>query len=207
MAGPPLILVPTAPERERLLALGALGGRQLELCGFGPIAAAARAASLLASCGSDRVLLLGIAGTLAPEQLAIGSAATFDAVHLDGVGAGEGTGRLSADAMGFAHWQDEEGAVGDSLPLVARAPTGSLLTVCAASATREQAEERRTRTGALAEDMEAFGVALACRLHGARLTVVRGVSNRAGDRDVGRWRIDEALEEAHRLGLETLAAW
>ena len=69
-----------------------------------------------------------------------------------------------------------------------------------------RAEERRTRTGALAEDMEAFGVALACRLHGARLTVVRGVSNRAGDRDVGRWRIGEALEEAHRLGLETLAA-
>ena len=76
--------------------------------------------------------------------------------------------------------------------------------VCAASATRKQAEERRARTGASAEDMEAFGVALACRLHRARLTVIRGVSNHAGDRDAGSWRIGAALEAAHRLALEIL---
>ena len=204
MAAPPLLLVPTAPERERLQALGSIDGRTLELCGFGPIAAAARTASLLARSGSDRVLLLGIAGTFEPEELALGSAATFDAVHLDGVGAGEGASRLSAAAMGFAHWEDEEGPLGDSLPLHASRPAGSLLTVCAASATREQAEERRARTGASAEDMEAFGVALACRLHGARLTVIRGVSNHAGDRDAGSWRIGAALEAAHRLALEIL---
>ncbi len=51
----------------------------------------------------------------------------------------------------------------------------------------------------MAEDMEAFAVALACQLHSIDLTVVRGISNLAGDRDKSRWQIRQSLAQAHAL--------
>ena len=56
----------------------------------------------------------------------------------------------------------------------------------------------------MAEDMEAFGVALACHARQTPLTVVRGISNLAGDGDVAGWRIDEALTAARALALQEL---
>ncbi|MBL6722124.1 MAG: futalosine hydrolase [Planctomycetes bacterium] len=211
MGSTPLILVPTAGERARLEALGGLGGLPIALCGFGPVAAAARSAQLLGAQPTDRVLLLGIAGTSAPDVLPIGGAAAFAAVALDGLGAGEGPGRLSATDLGFPQWEDAQGPVQGHLSL--EQPLGPpheqalLLTVCAASADAEQAAERTGRFGALAEDMEAFGVALGCRLQGASLAVVRGASNRTGDRETRGWRIDDALAAARRTALAVLEAW
>jgi futalosine hydrolase len=57
---------------------------------------------------------------------------------------------------------------------------------------------------AVAEDMEGFAVALACRLAGVPLTIIRGISNTAGDRDHARWRVPEALAAAAALSLQTL---
>jgi hypothetical protein len=42
--------------------------------------------------------------------------------------------------------------------------------------------------------MEGYGAALSARLFGSDFAMVRGISNVAGDRHVGAWRIDEALE-------------
>jgi len=47
--------------------------------------------------------------------------------------------------------------------------------------------------------MEAYSVAVAARLHGVPLTVVRGISNLAGDRDHSRWRMTEALQAARAV--------
>ncbi|NBP89418.1 MAG: futalosine hydrolase, partial [Planctomycetia bacterium] len=44
-----------------------------------------------------------------------------------------------------------------------------------------------------AEDMEGFAVALACRLAGVPCQIIRGISNRAGDRDKAHWQIEPAL--------------
>jgi futalosine hydrolase len=52
--------------------------------------------------------------------------------------------------------------------------------------------------------MEAFGVAFACHLARVPLTVVRGISNAAGNRDKGDWRLDEALTSALDLAREGL---
>ena len=52
---------------------------------------------------------------------------------------------------------------------------------------------------AVAEDMEAFGVAMACQMHGVPLEVVRGISNEVGDRDHSQWQIDKALRAAAEL--------
>lgn len=215
MSASTLILIPTALETRRLEALGGFDespGR-VAICGFGPVAAAARAMQLLLEHRPRRALLVGVAGTYDARELPVGAAACFAAAAIDGVGAGSGGAFLSAGAMGFSHWIDEaepSAAIGDriSLATLDDAPRGEVLvTACAAAGCAEEVAARRRRwSGAAAEDMEAFGVALACRLAGAPLAVVRGVSNEAGDRDPRAWRIEAALAAARPLALRFLQA-
>jgi futalosine hydrolase len=213
MAAPTLVLVPTALERTRLEAAGGLGSAAgpVELCGFGPVAAAARAAALLGVRRPRRVLLLGIAGSLDPARAPLGTAREFGSVRLEGVGAGEAAALVGPGELGFPQWPGAaEGGpeVVDRIALRARSEDAAeaLLTVCAASGDAEQATRRRARfPRAVAEDMEAFGVALACALEGVPLRVVRGLSNLAGDRDHSGWRVDEALAAALELARVALA--
>jgi futalosine hydrolase len=206
---PTLILVPTPRERR---ALDELGGfpRELGPCaltGFGPVSAAARVAQLLRELEPERVLLVGIAGTLAPERAPLAGATSFARVRLDGVGAGSGEAFLPPSLLGLPQWEGERGErVEETLTLeAARAPAAELLTVCAASASPAEAQHRRLRyPEAVAEDMEGFGAALACHLAGVPLAVVRGISNAAGERDARRWRVREALAAARALALEWL---
>lgn len=198
--------MPTAFELRQLEELGAFPdtpGRP-ELCGFGPVSAAARAAQLLAELRPRRVLLLGLAGSLAHERTPLESAHGFARVRLDGVGVGGGAGFLPPSHLGFAQWQGAE-RIAETLPLSPHGQ-GELLTVCAASASPAEASARRRRyPDASAEDMEGFGVALACRLFGVPLAVVRGISNVAGERDRGTWCVRAALAAARELAREWLA--
>ncbi len=197
------MLVPTELERRSLEARGGFPGARLELCGFGPVAAAARTAELLARYAPARVLLVGIAGSFDLSAAPLGTAARFAAVWLDGVGAGRGQDFLPPSRLGFAQW-DGPPAIAECLEL-AGGGRGELLTVCAASASPAERSERRARyPQALAEDMEAFGAALACRLAGVPLEVVRGLSNEVGVRDTATWRVREALAAAHALARERL---
>ena len=204
---PVLLLVPTAGERQVLAA--ALGDScRIELCGFGPVAAAARTAAFLAAHAPASVLLAGIAGRC-DERLAVGSAYLFSAVACYGVGAGSGAAFEPAAALGWPQWPGDppgdEAAIGDVIacaaaPSPAPPAAGLLLTACAASADAvDVAARRRLCPAAVAEDMEGYGVALACRLAGVPLRVVRGISNTAGDRDKSRWQIIPALEAAAAL--------
>lgn len=200
--GGTLVCVPTALELGLLERLapdlaGAAATAAPALVGFGPVAAAARTAALLARTRPARVLLLGIAGAY-PGGPGVGEAAEFGGVALDGVGAGEGPGRVLPSAMGLAQWEDERGRVDERLPLGGDGPL--LVTVCSAAGTAATAEDRAERfPGAAAEDMEAFGVALAAHLAGIPVRVVRGISNVAGDRDRSRWRVEPALAAAAGL--------
>jgi futalosine hydrolase len=179
---------------------------RVELCGFGPIAAAARTAALLAALGPRDVLLVGIAGAYDIEAHPVGSAWNFGSVAVDGVGAGEGEGFLGPSRLGFPQWPgspETTGAVHEQLEL---APDGPLLlTTPSASATPLQASRRTQRfPGAAAEDMEGFAVALACAMAQVPVQIVRGISNPVGLRDPKEWRIPAALGEARRTALELL---
>jgi futalosine hydrolase len=215
-----LILVPTEIERRRLdpiLAPAAAQGCRVALCGFGPVAAAARTAQLLAEHAPERVLLVGIAGRVA-ECLAVGAAYHFDRVACFGVGAGSGGEFMPAGAMGWPQWPgDADDAtparggqigdeIGDLMPCSVGGRADLLLTVCAAAA---NAEDVRLRTQAFpdatAEDMEGFAVAFACRLRGVPVGIVRGISNTAGDRDKSHWQVAAAVEAAGRLALQVMA--
>jgi futalosine hydrolase len=209
------VLVPT-PLETRILDERGMGGPGLALraiCGFGPVAAAARTAELLALLKPSRVVLVGIAGTYDAARLAIGSATRFGRVAIDGIGAGTGANRLGASELGFPQWDGPGRTIFDSLELPGCRPCAwsedasspMLLTVCAASTSAQEAGSRRERyAGAAAEDMEGFAVALACSLAGIPLHIVRGISNRAGDRRRERWEVARALDAAAALAVEIL---
>jgi futalosine hydrolase len=220
-----LILIPTEMERrglEPMLAAATAWGCRVELCGFGPVAAAARTAHLLAEHAPDRVLLVGIAGSL-DDRLAIGSAHRFERVACYGLGVGSGGEFVPAGALGWQQWPGDAGAasdqksgqpgsqIGDVISCAASDRAGGeqadlLLTACAAAANADDVRLRRqVFPDAVAEDMEGFAVAFACRLKGVPVEIVRGISNRAGDRDKARWQVAAAVEAAGRLALEIMA--
>lgn len=206
-----LLLVPTAGERRVIeRAIGSAAGKrlQIELCGFGPIAAAARAAHLLAALEPASVMLVGIAGTM-DDRLSIGQAYRFDEVVCYGVGVGgDGTFQPAA-AVGWPQWPGNpsagQQAIGDRIVRPGTTAGNVLLTACAASAGPADVTLRRALVpDAVAEDMEGFGVAVACELAGVPWTIIRGISNRAGDRDHSHWCVEPALEAAAAVALETL---
>lgn len=205
-----LVLIPTDLELRRLEDQGGIDASlgQVELCGFGPIAAAARTAQLLASHKPARVLLIGIAGAYDPEAHAVGTALEFSSVAVEGIGAGEGETAKSPPALGFPQWPGSACTtphpILDEIAL-ASAQGPELLTTCSASDSPEHAALRRKRhPNAAAEDMEGFAVAMACALNEVPLRIVRGISNAVGDRDPANWRIPLALGAARELALEIL---
>jgi len=197
-----LVLVPTEIERRHLAAQPGFGAdAPCELCGFGPVAAAARAASLIALHKPERVVLTGIAGTFDPAGLPVGTAAIFPRVIMHGVGIGVASGFVSAATLGFQHWPKIGSGPEGFDELVVDAPVppaaGQLLTCCTGSASPEEARLRQDQyPHVVAEDMEGFAVALACRLAGVPLVIARGVSNEVGDRNHDRWQIPKALDAA-----------
>ncbi len=196
-----------------------VGGREVAvaLCGFGLAAAGAGAAFALgnylrptATAGppSAQVILVGIAGTYDPLRAPVGSALLATNVRCVGIGRGSGAAHRSAAALGWPQGLPLAGlpSVSDELPLAAPdlpgepVRRGGLLSVATAAANPAEAGERAARfPGAGAEEMEAFAVGLAARLYGVRLTVIRGLSNVAGETDHAAWRTTEALAAAKAL--------
>jgi futalosine hydrolase len=212
-----LILVPTDYERRILdpfLGIVPDDSTRVEVCGFGPVAAAARTCRLLAGHPARRVILVGIAGRL-DDRLAIGSASRFTHVACHGIGAGSGGDFMGADALGWPQWPGDPPApahaIGDVLPCSSNLGPPDrrrhlLLTSCAAAASEDDVRHRRRlHPDAAAEDMEGFGVALACRLCETPVDIVRGISNTAGDRERSRWRVSAALEAAAAVILSLMA--
>ena len=203
-----LYLIPTEFERGKVQTF--LADRypdqasrfEFELCGFGPIAAAAKTMQLLVAQPA-RVVLLGIAGTYQTERFPVGSATKFNQVICHGVGVGSGQQFVPAAELG---WQQGE-AVDDRIACAAdssTSPKGDLLTVCSTADSEAESKFRMAKNPtAVGEDMEAFGVAMACQLSGVACEVIRGFSNIAGDRDKANWQIDQALAAAVDLLIET----
>jgi futalosine hydrolase len=184
---PALLLVPTALEMRELVRLGGFGtGIALTAtCGFGPIAAAATTAALLANLRPARVVLVGIAGSYDADAHPLERAVACSAVAIDGL-----------ETAGF----QQAPGIGARIELASKGDAALLLTVMAPSSTPGEAAGRRERfPDAALEDMEGFGVALACTLARVPLAIVRGVSNVAGDRDRGRWKVRGALAAARAV--------
>lgn len=216
-----LIVVPTYGEAHSLFGDAAprsecpvsvrVGPQDAEaaLCGFGLAAAGVLTQRALEATGAGVCLLVGIAGTYQPELLPVGAVLTATEVRMEGIGRGRGPTFRGPTAMGFdpVPADGDRAAVGDRLPLPAPADgavngttPGVLVSVASCSASFEEAAELRARhPDALAEDMEAFSVALACARAGVALTVLRAVSNEVGEPDRSRWERERALAALARV--------
>lgn len=222
-----LILVPTDLERSRLhledletRSSASEGNERVAIVGFGPIAAAARTAQLVTQSRPRHVFLVGIAGTYDPDRFPIGSAHRPNRVISHGVGLPDPPQSSRTDGTQrprFPQWTGSPGLDENGSPLpnfevantidldsgaLASGPT--LLTVTRPAEDQEEADQRRSMHSAELEDMEGFGVALACRLLDTPLTIIRGISNSVGDRCLDRWVVDEALQSARSLLIESL---
>ena len=197
-----LLIVPTPFELEFLSSSFRKqineSDSRMELCGFGLVVSALRTSQLIARYSPKQVLLIGIAGTL-DGRFPIGHAFQFNEIECFGIGAGSGEQYVSAHEMGWQQWPQEP-EISGSILLLERVrdnlanQSGTLLTCCSASATALDVQlKRKKHPNAVAEDMEGFAVAAACRLAGVSLTIVRGISNRAGDRNKENWRVAEAM--------------
>ena len=144
------------------------------------------------------------------------SAYRFGSVACYGIGVGSGDSHRSAAAVGWRQWPGDMSGDSLSLPIGDDIELASwrgdaegrklLLTVCAASQNDSEVEMKLTAYPlALAEDMEGFGVAAACQLASVPLSIVRGISNRAGDRERRNWKVAEAMIAASEL-VEDLVA-
>ncbi len=194
-----LILIPTSLEQRIITPVVTSkldpDDDVIALCGFGMIAAAARTAELLAHYRPDRVFLCGIAGAVG-SKLKVGDATAFSEVVCYGIGAGTGVDHQTANDMGWNQWP----GIHDVIQLGTAKGPRRLLTVAAASNSIADVQLRVDRfPGAIAEDMEGFAVAMACQLADVPLTIVRGISNMAGDRDTTNWKIDAALQPGAEL--------
>lgn len=201
-----LILVPTDVERTQIITAAREYSEhplsEIQLCGFGPIAAAARTSQLIAKHRPAAVVLIGIAGALS-DRVSVGSAYEFSTVFCDGIGIGSNADFQSAGMLGWPQIDGAESGVPriqDHLDNLVSDATYQLLTVCAGSSSPEHANERREHYAiADAEDMEGFGVAMSCTLANVPLRIVRGISNVAGNRDKSSWQIEAALRAATEL--------
>jgi futalosine hydrolase len=164
-------------------------------CGFGLAAAgggAAHAIATNAEAAARGVVLVGAAGTYDERRAPLATALVAGWVRCHGIGA---AGQSAAEL-----------GLGDP-DLVELADAGpEIVSVAAASAGPAEAAALAGRyPAAIAEEMEGYAVALAARRFGVPLIVVRGISNRAGDRDHDGWRLAEALGAAWALVEEALA--
>jgi futalosine hydrolase len=212
-----LILVPTPHELGMLRDIlgdhsalhDQLGNDRwaFQLCGFGPVAAAARTGSLISRYRPEQLVLVGVAGSFDLDRRPIGSAWQFHQIACYGIGVGTGPTHQTAAELGWSHFEGDavQPTVGDQIDLLHGLPSGRrdaglLLTCPSASANDDDVRWRLEKyPDAQAEDMEAFAVAASCLLSSVPLRVVRGISNAAGDRDKRHWAFDEALAAAGDL--------
>lgn len=198
-----LFLVPTELERA-CLSLGLTEKIEnaksvIRICGFGPIVSGIRSTQLIAEHSPKQVFLIGIAGSL-DLRFRVGTAVEFDLAICFGIGAGSGDGFIAASEMGWRQWPDSP-LISDSIRLNNEnsEPCVTLLTCCAASSNEHDVQLRLKKyPNAVAEDMEGFSVAAACRFAGLPLRVVRGISNRAGDRNKDNWQVQEAMSAVEK---------
>lgn len=204
------VLVMTAVEAEReavLRGLRNLRGEsrfEVALAGVGPARAAARTALVLAqaraSAPFDLVISAGIAGGFAGAA-AVGSIVVSDRIVAADLGAETPDGFLSVDELGFgtsvieADTMLAERLASRIAEGGLQTTVGAVLTVSAATGSARTAAERAGRgSGAAAEGMEGYGVAVAAQEWGLPALEVRAISNAVGPRDRSAWRIKEALE-------------
>ena len=157
------------------------------------------------------MIVCGIAGAYpkAFEQdgLATGSVVCAQSECYGDLGANSAQGFLDMQTLGFPVIPGEP-PVYNSLPMqiFPAERRAGFVTVNTCTGDDETARNIEARTGGSVESMEGAAIAHVARLYGIPCGEIRGISNRAGNRDRSSWRVKEAAEAAQKALLDWLKA-
>ena len=178
----------------------------LLVTGVGAVNAAYSLTRYLEREGANAVICCGIAGAYPRAFVEAGLASVFCAETecYGDLGATDDTGAfLDMQDLGFPLMQ--AGPVYNVIPLqlfpAARRARFVTMNTCSGSDAGARAVE--SRTGGSLESMEGAAIAHVATLCGIPCGEIRGISNRAGSRDRGSWKVKEAAEAAQ----ESLIVW
>lgn len=175
-----------------------MGGREVALLrtGVGPVNAAHALTLFLARERAESVVCCGVGGAY-PGTLDMLEVACAETETYADLGADSPEGFLDMARLGFPVIEREP-PLYNRLPLAVfpseRRLGFATRTTC--TGTDEAAREIAARTGAAVESMEGAAVVHVCLRLGVPVGEVRAVSNMAGDRDRGAWRVREAAAAA-----------
>ena len=196
------LLVCTATEMECEL----LRPHLPVLCtGVGAVNAAFALTRYLEREGARSVVVCGIGGAYPGSGLPVAGVAWAESECYGDLGAASPEGFLDMRALGFPVIGGEQ-PLYNVLPMQIRPGAGSVPFVTVNTCTGDHASALAlvSRTGGFVENMEGAAIAHVARLYGIPAGEVRGISNPAGNRDRGAWRVREAAAAAQESVLE---AW
>jgi len=193
----------TAVSEESEAVLRGINGRKnidVLLAGVGPITAAARTARILARKDYDLVVSAGIAGGF-KGMAEIGSVVVANKIVSADLGAEGPEGFLNLDQLGFGSSTtipcdvEQISKLSQSLKAAGLlVQTGPIVTVSTVTGSDTTAKEMADRvSGAVAEAMEGYGVAIAAKEYRLPVIELRAISNLVGPRDRSSWRMNDAL--------------
>jgi len=180
--------------------------------GIGAVNAAVALTRFLEREGAKAVINCGIAGAYPKafeSGLSTGTVVCAESECYGDLGANSPDGFLDLQALGFPLIA---GAVPVhnrlTLDLFPAARRARFVTVNTCSGTDDDARRMETRAGigglGEVESMEGAAIAHVARLYEIPAGEIRGISNRAGNRDRGSWRIKEAAVAAQEALLDWL---
>jgi len=179
--------------------------------GMGKTNAAHALTALLEGSGAAGVLNVGVGGAYSGAGLGVGGVALASEEVYGDEGVETPGGWISTEVIGIPLLQRCGRRLFNRFPLdaglVARAEerlgergfavaTGPFVTVSCCSGTARRGDAIAARFGAVCESMEGAALAHVAALYEVPFLEVRGISNTVEDRDLSRWRIDEAVTAA-----------
>ena len=208
---------------------GSFGNKKVlvTFSGLGKINAAAAAAAILSSYPVSRLWMWGSAGAydlagveindvaLASEEIlgdeGVATISSWQPLDAIGIPLIESKGesifnRMEVDQLELKHsrkllhkWE--------SIPSSPRIHVGPFITVSAVSGSIARARMLSSLYGAVCENMEGGAVAQICLRYQIPFLEIRGLSNRAGDRNKQRWQLSKALNNCQRAVIYLLENW
>jgi futalosine hydrolase len=223
----PLVAALESPREvevgRRRARVGLLDGAEVLLVagGMGKTNAAQALTSLLERGGVRGVVNAGVGGAYAGSGLGIGAVALATEEIYGDEGVDAPTGWISTEGIGIPLLDGPGGRRFNRFPLApdrvegarrrleaagVAVVCGPFVTVSCCSGTARRGAEIAARFGAVCESMEGAALAHVAALYEIPFVEVRGVSNAVEDRDLSRWRLDEAVAAACRAAQSVIPA-
>jgi futalosine hydrolase len=147
----------------------------------------------------DGIVVCGIAGAYPGSGIAIGSVVCAESECYGDLGASSPDGFLDMEALGFP-------IIPLPMQIFPASRRARFVTMNTCTGTDDGARVIEARTGGAVESMEGAAIAHVAALAGIPVGEIRGISNIAGNRDRGAWKVKEAAAAAQQALLEWIAA-